>query len=82
MFCFVAMLVKSVWEGIPNVLFCCNACRKETCIVTITGNMFDEFARLVNLEELKMYRNKVNNMNIASLKGRLPGDTSKKIENT
>jgi hypothetical protein len=44
--------------------------------------MFDEFARLVNLEELKMYRNKVNNMNIASLKGRLPGDTSKKIENT
>jgi hypothetical protein len=61
-----------VWEGIPNVLFRCNACREETCIVIVTHNLFDEFARLVNLEELKMFRKKLNDMNIASLKGRLP----------
>jgi len=48
-----------------------NACREETFIVIVTGNLFDEFARLVNLEELKMFRNKVKNMSIASLKGHL-----------
>jgi hypothetical protein len=61
-----------VWEGIPNVLFRCNACKEETFIVIVIGNLFDEFARLVNLEELKMFGNKVKNMSIASLKGHLP----------
>jgi hypothetical protein len=62
-----------VWEGIPNVLFRCNACKEKTFIVIVTGNLFDKFARLVNLEELKMFRNKVKNMSIVSLKSHLLG---------